>query len=66
MKPLVSLVKVTPRLTALLSPLSVTAGVVLPRMLQGQVAGVVSGVAGLEGPEAGPVPTLLVALTVKV
>ena len=56
----------TPRLTELASPASATAGVDTPRMEHGQAGAVAWGVAGLEGEEAGPVPTELVAVTVKV
>ena len=63
---MVSLLKATPSVTALPSPLSGLAGVDVPKMLHGQVGAEASGVTGLEFPEAGPVPTVLVAVTVKV
>ncbi len=65
MKPLVSLVNAVPRFTAAPSPASTVPGVWVPKMLHGQVEED-WGVAGFEAPDADPVPTELVAETLKV
>ena len=59
------MVKAIPRLTAEPSPESTVPGVWVPKMLHGQLRED-SGVAGFEAPDAGPVPTALVAVTLKV
>ena len=49
--------------------LKLTLAEALPRVAEAPVGGpgtVASGVTGLDAPEAGPVPTALVAVTVKV
>ena len=63
MNPLMSAVNLTPSCTALLSPLSAAAGVAVPKRVHGQTTDGAVGVTGLDGLEAGPVPTELVAVT---
>jgi hypothetical protein len=65
MKPLVSVVKTIPRLTAVVSPELTVAGVVVPKMLHGHCNDA-SGVTTFDGAEAGPEPAELLASTVKV
>jgi hypothetical protein len=66
MYPLVSVVKLTPRLTELLSPASTVDGAADPKMLHGQCGAVPSGVARFDTGDGGPVPTPFVAVTVNV
>ena len=58
--------KATPTTAEAVSPESRVAGVEEPKIVHGQAGAVACGVTGLVATLAGPVPTALVAATVKV